>query len=199
MRVFAYCRVSSKAQGDSGLSLESQEARIRAYCVALGFDLAGVFVEVASAASFDRPVLKRAIDSCQLERAGLIVTKLDRLSRRVKDFCAIIDEFKAEGLPLVSVEDSLDTSTPSGLLVANIMMSVAQWERDIISERTRHALDAKKARGEKLGRPAPEASSVAELEAIQAVLHRHYSIRRAATEFGVSRSQLTRWVSEARQ
>ena len=88
-----------------------------------------------------------------------MVSKLDRLSRSVMDFASIVERSQREGWAIVALDLGVDTSTPSGELVANVMASVAQWERKVIGQRTKDALAVKRSEGVRLGRPVslPEA------------------------------------------
>ncbi len=81
------------------------------------------------------------------------MAKLDRLSRSVADFAALLDQAQRGGWGLVALDLGVDTTTPAGELVANVMAAVAQWERRTIGQRTREGLAAKKASGVRLGRP----------------------------------------------
>ena len=81
----------------------------------------------------------------------VIIAKLDRLTRSVKDLAELLERFTRRGVSLVSVADSLDTRSAAGRLVLNIMVSVSQWEREAIGERTRDAMHHKRANGERVG------------------------------------------------
>jgi DNA invertase Pin-like site-specific DNA recombinase len=82
---------------------------------------------------------------------AVIVAKLDRLTRSVKDLCELLERFERRGVALISVAESLDTSSAAGRLVLNIMTAVSQWEREAIGERTRDALNHKRNNGERVG------------------------------------------------
>ncbi len=82
---------------------------------------------------------------------AVIVAKLDRLTRSVKDLCELLERFERKGVALVSVAESLDTGSAAGRLVLNIMAAVSQWEREAIGERTRDALRHKRSQGEQVG------------------------------------------------
>src|SRR6516225_611736 len=82
---------------------------------------------------------------------AVIVAKLDRLTRSVKDLCELLERFERRGVSLISVAESLDTGSAAGRLVINIMTAVSQWEREAIGERTRDALRHKRANGERIG------------------------------------------------
>jgi site-specific DNA recombinase len=81
----------------------------------------------------------------------VIVAKLDRLTRSVKDLCELLERFERRGVALISVAESLDTGSAAGRLVLNIMTAVSQWEREAIGERTRDALSHKRSNGECVG------------------------------------------------
>lgn len=152
-RAIGYARVSTEQQADSGLSLEHQDGKIRAMAAVQDAELVDVIVDGgASAKTLDRPGMARVlalVDARQID--AVIVTKLDRLTRSVRDLGELLDRFQRRGVRLVSVSESLDTATAAGRLVLNIMGSVSQWEREAIGERTRDALRTKRARGERAG------------------------------------------------
>jgi site-specific DNA recombinase len=82
---------------------------------------------------------------------AVIIAKLDRLTRSVKDLCTLLERFSRRGVALISVAESLDTSSAAGRLVLNIMTAVSQWEREAIGERTRDAMTHKRSNGERVG------------------------------------------------
>ena len=155
MKVIGYTRVSTDEQGASGLGLEAQSAKLRAYCELFGHSLVEIVTEAASAKSLRRPGLKSALDDIRTGRAeGLLVAKLDRLTRSVRDMGDLLEKHFTKAHLLV-VAEQVDTSSAGGRLVLNVLMSVAQWEREAIGERTRDALKAKRRRGEKTGGGVP--------------------------------------------
>ena len=85
------------------------------------------------------------------EVKAVIIAKLDRLTRSVKDLCTLLERFERRGVALVSVAESLDTGSAAGRLVLNIMTAVSQWEREAIGERTRDAMSHKRTNGERVG------------------------------------------------
>lgn len=106
-----------------------------------------------SAKSLKRPGVQRLlalVDAGQVD--AVIVAKLDRLTRSVRDLCELLARFERRHVALISVAESLDTGSAAGRLVINIMASVSQWEREAIGERTRHALRHKRGQGERGGR-----------------------------------------------
>lgn len=154
MRVLGYLRVSTEEQGDSRAGLESQEAAIRAEVDRRGWDLVDLRSDVASGKTMrKRDELGRTLRDLRDGQAdALVVAKLDRLSRSVLDFAALMETASKEGWSVNVLDLGVDTTTPNGELVANIMISMAQWERRIIGERTKTALAAVKARGTHVGR-----------------------------------------------
>ncbi len=153
MRLVAYIRVSTNMQADEGHSVEEQEARIRSYCSTYDHELVGAFSDPgASASTLKREGLQAALTEVLNGRAGgLIVTKLDRLTRSVKDLGQLIEEGAGSKYALVSVVDHLDTNTASGRLTLNILVSVSQWEREATGERTKAVLRYMKSQGQHLG------------------------------------------------
>jgi site-specific DNA recombinase len=156
LRVLGYVRVSTEEQARDGSSLVNQQDKIRLYCELHELELLRIERdEGLSAKTLDREGLAVVLDDLRRGRAdGVVITKLDRLTRSLGDWSDLIDEFfgKGAGRRLFSVNDSIDTGTASGLLVLDVLMSVAQWERRIIAERTADALQGKISRGERCGR-----------------------------------------------
>src|SRR5439155_21869176 len=140
-------------QADFGVSLEAQTAKIRAMAVVQGAELVDVLIDAGeSAKSLHRPGMARLlalVDAGAVET--VIIAKLDRLTRSVADLAELLKRFERRGVSLVSVADSLDTRSAAGRLVLNIMVSVSQWEREAIGERTRDAMRHKRANGECVG------------------------------------------------
>jgi DNA invertase Pin-like site-specific DNA recombinase len=156
MKAIGYARVSTDGQAEKGISLAAQQSRIRAMAVLQGLEgaeLADVIIDAGeSAKSLNRPGMARLLS---LVDAGavdtVIIAKLDRLTRSVKDLGELLERFSRRGVSLVSVAESLDTGSASGRLVLNIMVSVSQWEREAIGERTKEVLAHKKANREYCG------------------------------------------------
>ena len=177
MRAIGYCRVSTEKQSEKGVSLEAQTEKIRAMAVVHGFELIEVVQDGESAKSLNRPGMQRLLEMVQgREVQAVIVAKLDRLTRSVKDLCELLELFEHRQVALISVAESLDTSSAAGRLVINIMAAVSQWEREAIGERTRDALQHKRGQGERVGniafgyRLAPDGKHVEPDTGEQAVL-----------------------------
>src|SRR3954454_14694221 len=153
-RFIAYYRVSTQAQGASGLGLEAQRAAVLAYLDGGSWHLAAEFVEVESGRKDDRPELAKALAACRRLGATLVIAKLDRLARRVSFVSALMDS----GVEFVAVD-----FPTANRLTSHILAAVAEHEAAMISARTKAALAAAKARGVKLGNPhglAPEAQAM---------------------------------------
>ncbi|HXS24440.1 MAG TPA: recombinase family protein [Gemmatimonadales bacterium] len=154
--VDAYLRVSTEEQANEGLSLGTQREKILLYAAVYDLRIKEVFVDAGvSAKTMNRPGL-----SAHLERLrrrvveGTVIFKLDRLTRSLGDWSKLLDNFYSEkaGRQLLSVTDEISTRTANGRLALNILMTVAQWEREILSERTSQVLQGKIARGERCGK-----------------------------------------------
>jgi DNA invertase Pin-like site-specific DNA recombinase len=156
IRLLGYARVSTGDQAASGYGLDAQEAAIREGCTQRGWVLAELLRdEGESGKSLDRPALRQALEGIASGAAsGLVVAKLDRLSRSVADFAALLSWFTEADATLVALDIGVDTSTPGGRLVANVFASVAEWEREIIAARTRDGLRAARAAGRPISRRA---------------------------------------------
>ena len=154
MDVVVYRRVSTQEQGGSGLGLQAQQDRINEYVGARGWTVVGDFEETMSGKALQRPKLTQALHMVETGRAGaLVVAKLDRLSRSLLQFVELLERSHKEKWSLVALDLGIDTSSPSGEMVAHVLMSFAQFERRLIGQRTKDALAVKRAKGENLGRP----------------------------------------------
>jgi DNA invertase Pin-like site-specific DNA recombinase len=142
MLAIGYVRVSTDRQADQGASLEAQSARIQAMATVQDVELAEIIVDGGeSAKSMNRPGLKRLLAMVEAGTVRtVIVAKLDRLTRSVRDLCELLELFERKRVALVSVAESLDTGSAAGRLVITIMGAVSQWEREAIGERTRDVL-----------------------------------------------------------
>ena len=157
LAMLGYSRVSTAEQAERRYGLEAQEHAIRETCDRRGWWLVDPIIrdEGESGKSLVRPGLEQALAHLAAGDAdGLIVAKLDRLSRSVVDFGLLLEWFTEAEATLVALDLGVDTSTPGGRLVANVFASVAEWERDTIAARTRDGLAALRAQGKSAGRPA---------------------------------------------
>ena len=170
--LIGYARISTRDQ-----SLDGQlDALHRAGCER-------VFSEVASGARDDRPVLQEAL---AYARPGdvLVSLKLDRVARSLQHLTGLVADLNHRRVGLKSLTEEIDTSTPGGKLVFHIFGAIAEFERDLIRERTRVGLDAARKRGRVGGRPVK--MTPAKLEAARKLLQSGTSVREIADSLGVS-------------
>ena len=163
----AYYRVSTDRQGKSGLGLEAQRAAVVRYLAGIGGILLAEHTEVETGRRNDRPELQKALAACRKHKARLVIAKLDRLSRNVAFIATMMDA----GVEFVACDNPHATR-----LTLHILAAVAEHEREMISARTKAALQAAKARGVRLGRnaerlaPANRAAALDHANQIKGVL-----------------------------
>ena len=149
----AYIRVSTEGQATEGVSLEAQQAKIQAWCLANDVTLGNVFIDagISGKRADNRPQLQLALDDVCQNRGVLMVYSLSRLARSTKDTIAISERLDKAGADLVSLSEKLDTTSAAGKMVFRMMAVLAEFERDQISERTSSAMAHKKSKGERVG------------------------------------------------
>jgi DNA invertase Pin-like site-specific DNA recombinase len=157
-RAVCYLRVSTDEQAGSGLGLEAQEAAVRAWAAYRAVEVIAVEVDVCSGATLptDRLGFGRALE--RLERGSadcLVAAKLDRVTRSSRGLVDVLDLAHEHGFALVLLNPEVDTTSPAGRFMVGILCEVAALERELIRERTRAALRAKRQRGERQG-PGPQ-------------------------------------------
>jgi len=193
--------VSTEEQAREGVSLDAQEAKIRAYCTAKDLELVAVVRdEGLSAKTLERPGLQQLIAACQGHTVGaVIVTKLDRLSRRTRDLLYLVEDVcDHEGVALHSLAETVDTASASGRFFLRIMGALAEMERELIGERTSAALAHKRSMGERLGAtplgfrtPGPGQGMEAVPEE-QATIRRILTLRRRGRSYRAIAAQLAK-------
>ena len=148
-----YVRVSTEGQAKEGVSLEAQQRKIEAWCVANDFELGGLFVDagISGKRADNRPELQNALSAVTKSKGVLVVYSLSRLARSTKDTIAISERLDKAGADLVSLSEKLDTTSAAGKMVFRMMAVLAEFERDQISERTSTAMAHKKSKGERVG------------------------------------------------
>jgi len=154
MRVIGYVRVSTEEQALSGASLDAQRRAIAAECKRRGWELVETIEDAGySAKDLKRPGMQEALRALEAaEGKALVVAKLDRLSRSMLDFAALMATAQKQSWALVALDCAVDTSTPAGEATAPLLATFGQFERRLIGQRTKEALAAKKASGVRLGR-----------------------------------------------
>ena len=185
MAIIAYYRVSTAGQGRSGLGLEAQRRATQAFAKSEGLEIVAEYTEVETGKGSDaldrRPLLKAALKHARRSKASVCVAKLDRLSRDV----AFIAGLMAQKVPFIVA--ALGRNVDS--FVLHIYAALAQQEREMISRRTKEALQAAKARGVKLGRQetadANRLAAAARDAALEPILQElsHLSAQKVAAEF----------------
>ncbi|MDP9223740.1 MAG: recombinase family protein [Actinomycetota bacterium] len=153
--VVGYIRVSTDEQAQSGAGMEAQRVAIEAEAKRRGWKLATLYEDAAASGKSmrGRQGLEKALRAVEAGQAdALVVAKLDRLSRSLLDFASLMERSRRRGWSLVALDLGVDTTTPSGALMANVLASFAEFERRLIGQRTRDALAVRKRQGVKLGR-----------------------------------------------
>ncbi len=153
--IVAYLRVSTEEQALSGLGLEAQRAAIEADATRRGLPIVAVHTDAGlSAKNMNRPALLEALAALDAgEGTVLVVAKLDRLTRSVHDATGLLLRAERAGWGLVALDVAVDTTTPQGAAMAQVLAVFAELERKLIGQRTRDALAVKRAQGVQLGRP----------------------------------------------
>lgn len=185
--LIGYARVSTR---DQNPDLQTQALK------AAGCER--IFIEKASGAQRDRPQLQAALDYMR-DGAGdaLVVWKLDRLARSLRQLIETVEDLGARGIGFRSLTEAIDTTTAGGRLVFNLFGSLAEFEREVIRERTQAGLDAARARGRTGGRPR----SLSEEDIRQAkvlLADSEITAEQVAKRMGVSRSTLYRHLDGGR-
>ena len=152
-QAIGYIRVSTAGQADDGVSLEAQKARIGAYCLANDIELSNVFVDagISGKRADNRPALQDAIAAACQTGCVLVVYSLSRLARSTKDTIEIAERLDKSGADLVSLSEKIDTTTAAGKMVFRMLAVLAEFERDLVSERTTTAMAHKKSNNERVG------------------------------------------------
>lgn len=185
--LIGYARVSTQHQQDS---LTAQQEALEAY------GCQKIYSDQLSGAKSDRPGLVAALDYAR-EGDSIVVTRLDRLGRSTVDILRTVQDLDARGITIEALDTQLDTRTPAGRLVLSVFASMAEFERDLIVERTREGLAHARAQGRVGGRPRKLDET--QQQAALAALASGMSEAQVAQTFGVSRSTITRLKRASKQ
>lgn len=180
--ILGYARVSTEQQ-----SLDRQLDALQKY----GCDL--IFDEKMTGTKRDRPELEKLLDR-MTEGDTVVIAELSRLGRSTKDLIELVELFQKKGVHLISLKEQIDTSTSTGKLLFTLMSALAQFERDLIAERTQEGLKAARARGRLGGRPKTDQKQIE--KAIKLYRTRQYSIKEIEELTGVKKSTLYRSLKE---
>jgi DNA invertase Pin-like site-specific DNA recombinase len=156
MKVIGYVRVSTQDQATEGISLDAQRDRIRKWTELNDGDLIAIYEDagISGSSTKGRPGLEQALTAA-VRGTALVSYSISRLARSTRDMLDIADRLERQGADLVSLSEKIDTTTAAGRMVFRMLAVLAEFERDQISERTKMALRVLKAKGVKLGSPAP--------------------------------------------
>ena len=160
---FGYARVSTEQQ-----NLDRQLDALRQY----GVDI--IYNEKITGTKRDRPELEKLLDR-MTEGDTVVIESLSRLGRSTKDLIELTELFQSKGVHLVSMKERIDTSTSTGKLLFTLMSAIAQFERDVIADRTREGLKSARARGRTGGRPKTDPDTVR--KAVKLYRTKQYSIK----------------------
>ena len=185
MKAIGYLRVSTAGQAVDGVSLEAQRKRIELWTESQGFDLVETFEDagISGGKVGNRPGLQNAIDAACRKGAVLVVYSLSRLARSTRDALEISDRLDRAGADLVSLSERIDTTSAAGKMVFRMLAVLAEFERDLVSERTIMALSHIRAQGRKTGGDCPfgfdadEEGNLFENKEEQDVIRRIHSLR----------------------
>lgn len=179
-----YARVSTQ---DQKLELQLDELK--------RFGCETIFKEKLSGKNKTRPQLDKMID--QLRKGDTVVVwKLDRLGRSLKDLIELVSSFREKGVEFVSLKDGIDTGTATGRFTFNIFASLAEFEREIIRERTMAGLEAARARGRKGGRPSGLSKDALAKATSAKILYQsgEKTVKEIAQGLGISRATCYRYI-----
>ncbi len=199
-RAIGYVRVSTSEQASEGVSIDVQTARIRAWRDANGYTLAETFTDagISGKRADNRPGLRRALDAACKRRAALVVYSLSRLARSTRDAIEIAERLDRAGADLVSLTERLDTTSAAGKMLFRMLAVLAEFERDLVSERTTAALAYKRRNGERTGgipfgwRLGPDGVTLIAVEPEQAVIADIKAMRLAGKSYRAIAAELTR-------
>ena len=176
--VFGYARVSTEAQ-----NLDRQLDALKNY----GVDI--IYNEKITGTKKNRPELTKLLDRIT-EGDTVVVESLSRLGRSTKDLIELTEIFQSKGVNLVSLKEAIDTNSPTGKLLFTLMSAIAQFERDVIADRTREGLKAARARGRTGGRPRADPEQVK--KAVKLYKTEQYSVKEIEELTGIKKSTLYR-------
>ena len=185
--ILGYIRVSKGEEQNSALQRKALEEAM----------VERVFEETASGARWDRPELQRLMDQLRPDDV-VVVWKLDRLSRSLKDLLILMERIDKAGAGFRSLTESIDTTTPAGRMMMQMVGAFAEFEREMIRERTRAGLQAARAEGRTGGRP-PKLTEQQRLDIADNVLSGRKSGADMARLYSISETTVSRIVSRARQ
>lgn len=194
IKVALYARVSTRDQ-----TTDNQIIRLREVAKSRGYEVGGEYLDVASGADPKRPQLEAMLSAAKHGQISRIMAlRLDRLARSVINLAELVGNLDAWGVGLEIVDQPIDTTTPSGRLTYTILSGVAEFERELIRDRTRDGLTRAKSQGKTLGRPRRELSDYQKAK-LRRILEEtpDISMRALSAQFeGIGRTRLAEIVKE---
>ena len=189
--VAIYARVSTDRQ-----TVDMQIHELKEYVKRRGWNLLREFIDQGySGSDTKRPAFQEMMNDAKKRKFDvLLVWKLDRLSRSMKDLVMVLNELGGLGIDFVSYDNNLDTSTPTGKLVFHVIGAVAEFEKDIIKERVKAGLENAKRKGKKLGRPGVDDSVIEEAKVLRG---QGKSFRTIGKELGISEGVVRQRLKDA--
>lgn len=180
MRVAIYPRVSTDMQAEEGYSLDGQISRCKAYCVSQGWEVVDIYFEDGeSAKDLNRPELQRLLSDAEKGLFDVVlVYKLDRLTRSVRDLHSLLDTFEKYGIKFRSATEIYDTTTAMGKLFITIVAALAEWERGNLAERVRFGMETLVRDGKWHGGPVPYGLSWNEDTYTMSIVQDEYKVMR---------------------
>ncbi|MDI9561173.1 MAG: recombinase family protein [Pseudomonadota bacterium] len=183
-RIAIYARVSTDRQ-----STESQLDALREYAGKRAWAISKEYIDEGyTGSNTKRPAFTAMMADARKRKFDvLLVYKLDRLSRSLKDLITTLDDLKSMGIDFISYDNGLDTTTPTGRLIFNVVGAVAEFEKDIIRERVRAGLENAKRKGKRLGRPPVSSHLVDEAKKLRS---EGMSFRQIGKQLGIPESTI---------
>jgi site-specific DNA recombinase len=200
MRVYGYTRVSLEEQARNGISLDMQQAKIEAYALVKDWPLVRVICDDGyRSKNLNRPGAQELLALIEAGQADVVIIyKLDRITRSIEDLQALVKLFDRKQVSLVSLQESLDATTATGRLMMNLLASVSQWEREVIGERTRDAMQYLKAQGKRychavFGDRPEEAATLMWMQSERQAGRSYAAIAARLNELGIATAVSGRW------
>src|SRR5439155_8692209 len=186
-RVALYARVSTK---NNGQDPETQLIAIREFANARGFEVSDEYIDVGISGAKDRrPELDRLMKDVRRRKVdAVLVARFDRFARSTKHLVLALEEFNALGVDFISLNESVDTSTPMGRMVFTVIAAVAELERSLIRERVMMGLDRARRQGKRLGRP----QRIVDRRRIADLRSKGLSLRQIAAELNIGKDKVAR-------
>lgn len=196
-RAAIYCRVSTADQ-----SCQRQERDLTAFADRAGYEVAAIFKETGSGAKLDRAERKKTMALAQARQIdAILVTELSRWGRSTIDLLSTLRELEGWKVSVIAMNGmTFDLSSPHGRMLATFLSGIAEFERDLISERVKSGLAAAKARGKKLGRQTGERPKSDRLAPrVLSLVAEGRSYRWIARDLGISKNTVADVVQRSRQ